>query len=370
MPKPRINVWLLPLAWIYGVGVWLRNWLFERGYLRQQAFDVPVISVGNLAVGGTGKTPHVEYLLRLLSPHYACGVLSRGYKRSTTGHVEATAKSTAQTLGDEPYQMHVKYGRRGVRVAVNANRCAGIQRLLRARKNKAGEVIKPACEVVLLDDAYQHRYVKPGLSILLTGYSRPYYQDELLPAGRLREPAEESFRADIIIMTKCPRSLTPFHYAQLRNELGTNASQAVYFTTLAYGTPYPLYATTTLPLKKGDTVLVLAGIARPAGFIKAMKARYKVAKRLCFSDHHNFTPADVARINKALAGLPAGTRIITTEKDAVRLLTTKGLSAEVQQALWVQPIEVEFLDNGQQAFNTQITDYVRKNQSHGRLAQG
>lgn len=369
MPKPHINRWLTPFAWLYGLGVWLRNWLFEHGYLEQRSYDVPVICVGNIAVGGTGKTPHVEYLLRLLMPHYGCAVLSRGYKRSTTGHVEATRKSTAQTLGDEPYQMHQKFATKGVRVAVNADRRAGIAQLMRPRKNKAKVVVKPAAEVIILDDAYQHRYVKAGLSILLTDYNRPYYQDALLPAGRLREPAVESYRADIIIMTKCPRTLKAFHFAQLRHELGTHAAQTVYFTTFAYGRPYPLYATTGYALELGDKVMVIAGIARPRGFIKAMKSRYKVVKSLRFSDHHNFTAADVARINAAFAAQPTGTRIITTEKDAVRLLTTKGLSPEVCEALWVQPIEVEFLENGQQAFNTQLTDYVRKNQPHGRVAK-
>lgn len=368
MAKPKINSWLLPFAWLYGLGVWLRNWLFEHGWLEQRTYPLPIIAVGNLTVGGTGKTPHVEYLLQLLSPLYVCAVLSRGYKRTTKGHVEATHKSTALTLGDEPYQMHLKFRDKGVRVAVNADRRAGIERLLRPRKHKSGRIIKSAAEVIVLDDAFQHRYVKPGLSILLTDYNRLYYEDALLPAGRLREPAIESDRADIIIVTKCPRTLNAFHLTQLRNELGTNASQMVYFTTFAYGTPYPLYADQSTPLQQEDTVLVLAGIARPAGFIKAMKGRYHVVKSLCFADHHNFSKADVARINSTLAHLPQGTRIITTEKDAVRLIATSGLSTEVQAALWVQPIVVEFLDNGQQSFNTKIIDYVRKNQSHGRLA--
>ena len=196
----KINEWLLPLSWIYGLGVRLRNFMFDIGLLKSQSFDVPVVSVGNITVGGTGKTPHVEYLIQLLDPYIKVAVLSRGYKRKSKGFIIADENSTVRLIGDEPMQMKRKY--RGITVAVDRKRVNGI------RKLTDGTTVKDI-DVVLLDDAFQHRYVKPGINILLVDYHRLIIYDKLLPAGRLREPLNGKNRADIVIITKCPRYLKP-----------------------------------------------------------------------------------------------------------------------------------------------------------------
>lgn len=202
----KINRWLRPLSSLYGLGVELRNQLFELNILKSRSFTTPVISVGNITVGGTGKTPHVEYLVRLLSKEAKVAVLSRGYKRKTHGYQLADKDSTMRDIGDEPYQMKLKFP--NIEVAVDANRCEGIDHLINDEQTKDTDVI-------ILDDAYQHRYVKPGINILLVDYHRLIIYDELLPSGRLREPIESKKRADIVIITKCPDSLNPIDYRVL-----------------------------------------------------------------------------------------------------------------------------------------------------------
>ena len=202
----KVNEWLLPLSWIYGAGVGLRNQLFEMGILKSKSFNMPVISVGNITVGGTGKTPHVEYLIRLLKDKAKVAVLSRGYKRKTSGFVLADENSRMTDIGDEPYQMHQKYP--DIYVAVDKNRRHGIEMF-------TDKVAAPDVDVVLLDDAFQHRYVKPGINILLIDYHRLIIYDKLLPAGRLREPKEGKSRADFVIITKCPQDLKPMEYRVL-----------------------------------------------------------------------------------------------------------------------------------------------------------
>lgn len=199
----KINYRLLPLSWIYGAAVRLRNTLFEVGILKSRAFDIPMISVGNITIGGTGKTPHVEYLVRLLKDRFNVAVLSRGYKRKSRGFVLAGADSTVRDIGDEPYQMKTKFP--GITVAVDKDRCHGVDRL--TDDNTAEDI-----DVILLDDAFQHRYVKPGINILLVDYHRLIIYDKLLPAGRLREPLSGKNRADIVIVTKCPKGLKPMEF--------------------------------------------------------------------------------------------------------------------------------------------------------------
>ena len=199
----KINEWMLPLSWLYGLGVRLRNQLFELGILKSRSFDIPVISVGNITVGGSGKTPHVEYLIRLLKSNSKVAVLSRGYKRKSKGYVLAGKDTRMRDIGDEPYQMKTKFP--DIHVAVDKSRCHGIDMLT------SGEATKDT-DVILLDDAFQHRYVKPGINILLVDYHRLIIYDKLLPAGRLREPQKGKSRADIVIITKCPKDLKPMEY--------------------------------------------------------------------------------------------------------------------------------------------------------------
>ena len=217
----KIHKWLYPVSWIYGAVVTVRNKLFDWGFLRSKSFDVPVICIGNLSVGGTGKTPHTEYLIKLLRNSYHVAVLSRGYKRHSRGYVLATSQSTAHSIGDEPYQMYTKFP--SVTLAVDENRCHGIEQLLAIKE--------PPIEVVLLDDAFQHRYVKPGLSILLTDYHRLFCDDTLLPAGRLRESVNGKNRAQIVIVTKCPQDIKPIDYNIITKRLNLYPYQQLYFSS-------------------------------------------------------------------------------------------------------------------------------------------
>ncbi|MBF1073980.1 MAG: tetraacyldisaccharide 4'-kinase, partial [Prevotellaceae bacterium] len=257
----KINRWLLPLSWLYGLAVSLRNELFALGILKERSFSIPVISVGNITVGGSGKTPHVEYLIRLLQDYIKVGVLSRGYKRKSHGYVLADDNSTMRDLGDEPYQIKQKF--HDIYVAVDKNRCNGITRLTH---DKATSNVG----VILLDDAFQHRYVKPGLNILLVDYHRLIIYDRLLPAGRLREPLNGKQRADIVIITKCPRDLKPMEFRILTKAMDLFPYQQLFFTTIDYGTPQALFSDKTTSLNKYN-VLLVTGIASPEQMENDMK---------------------------------------------------------------------------------------------------
>lgn len=358
----KINEWLLPLSWLYGLGVRLRNQLFELGVLKQHAFNIPVISVGNITVGGSGKTPHVEYLVRLLHHVVKVGVLSRGYKRKTRGYLLADDTMTAADIGDEPCQMKQKFD--DIYVAVDADRVRGIGHLTHdAATNDVG--------VILLDDAFQHRYVKPGINILLVDYHRLIIYDKLLPAGRLREPKEGKNRADIVIVTKCPKELKPMEFRVLTKAMDLYPYQQLYFTTLDYADPVPLYGGPTVPLATmaGGHTLLVTGIASPKQMTADLVARGLRLKALTFADHHAFTPKDAARINTAFASMPSPKTIITTEKDAARLRSVEGLSEEVRRHLYVLPVKIRFMLGQEENFNEKIISYVRKNSRNSILAK-
>ena len=359
----KINRWLRPLSFLYGLGVELRSQLFELNILKSRSFTTPVISVGNITVGGTGKTPHVEYLVRLLSKEAKVAVLSRGYKRKTHGYQLADKDSTMRDIGDEPYQMKLKFP--NIEVAVDANRCEGIDHLINDEQTKDTDVI-------ILDDAYQHRYVKPGINILLVDYHRLIIYDELLPSGRLREPIESKKRADIVIITKCPDSLNPIDYRVLTKAMKLYAYQSLFFTSLHYGAPYLLFGgdETRVPKKQNSDVLLLTGIASPEQMIDDVQPNVKSLKPLTFPDHHAFSPRDIEKINNAFAAMPQESRVIlTTEKDAARLRNVSGLSEEVKQRLLVLPVEVKFMLDGEEIFNDKIKSYVRKNSRNSILVK-
>ena len=359
----KINRWLRPLSSLYGLGVELRSQLFELNILKSRSFTTPVISVGNITVGGTGKTPHVEYLVRLLSNEAKVAVLSRGYKRKTHGYQLADKDSTMRDIGDEPYQMKLKFP--NIEVAVDANRCEGIDHLINDEQTKDTDVI-------ILDDAYQHRYVKPGINILLVDYHRLIIYDELLPSGRLREPIESKKRADIVIITKCPDSLNPIDYRVLTKAMKLYAYQSLFFTSLHYGAPYLLFGgdETRVPKKQNSDVLLLTGIASPEQMIDDVQPNVKSLKPLTFPDHHAFSPRDIEKINNAFAAMPQESRVIlTTEKDAARLRNVSGLSEDVKQRLLVLPVEVKFMLDGEEIFNDKIKSYVRKNSRNSILVK-
>ena len=353
----KIHSSLLPLSFLYGMGVRFRNMLFDTGILESRSFPIPVISVGNITVGGAGKTPHVEYLIRLLCETKRVSVLSRGYKRRTKGYLLASSSPTSLELGDEPYQMYLKYGRQ-VHVAVSANRCEGIERLCSDPETKDTDVI-------LLDDAFQHRYVKPGVNILLVDYHRLIVYDKLLPAGRLREPKDGKRRADIVIVTKCPPDLRPMDFRVITKALNLYPYQKLFFTTIEYGDLIPLFSNSrSLALSEITSdyeVLVLSGIASPQHLLCDIQKHTENVIPMTFRDHHLFTPKDIARINNTFDSLSSKRIIITTEKDAARLVGLDGLSDDVRNHIYALPIKTTFLLEQQEQFDEFILSYVLKN---------
>lgn len=361
----KIHKYLLPLSFLYGLGVRIRNMLFDMDILKSRSFTMPVISVGNITVGGAGKTPHVEYLVRLLQDRVRVAVLSRGYKRRTKGYFLAGANVTAREIGDEPYQMYSKYGK-NIYVAVNANRCEGIDRL---RYDKATS----DTDVVLLDDAYQHRYVKPGINILLVDYHRLIVYDKLLPAGCLREPKEGKRRADIVIVTKCPKDLRPMDFRVITKAMDLYPYQKLFFTTLVYKDIKPVFSETLnfslRDLTPEHNILVLTGIASPQHLLLDLQKYTQNITPMSYSDHHHFTPKDIARINNSFDAMPKKRIIITTEKDAARLINIDGLSDDVRQHMYSLPIEISFmLEQGEQ-FDEFILSYVHKNSKNSILSR-
>lgn len=332
----HINYWLMPFAWLYGLAVSIRNLMYDLGVRKPQSFPLPVICVGNITVGGTGKTPHTEYLIRLLSHSHQVAVLSRGYKRKSKGYVLATPSTPMPQIGDEPFQMKHKFPH--IHMAVDKDRCHGIQQLMDAQ-------VHPSTDVVILDDAFQHRKVKAGLNIVLMDYHRLIYFDRLLPAGRLREPISGLTRADIVIVTKCPRYITPMDCRGIERSLNLEYRQKIFFTTYRYPD--------TLSHMKGKPLLV-TGIASPQQIEYDMSRLIPDFEMMTFPDHHAFTEKDIEQIKQRAAGRT----ILTTEKDATRL---HGLT-NVETI----PIEVEFLYNKKKDFDNIITSYVKTNSRKSR----
>ncbi len=355
---------LAPLAWLYGVIVWFRNRLFDWNILSSESFDVPVISVGNITVGGTGKTPHIEHLIRTFSDaSYRVAVLSRGYKRHTRGFKLVTMTSTAAEVGDEPLQIKHKFST--VTVAVDANRRRGIRKLTEQTHG---------IDIVLLDDAYQHRYVTPSTSILLTSYERMIYADKLLPVGRLREPVVEKSRANIVIVTKCPETLKPIDYRLLAKHLNLYPYQSLYFTGLHYDelkAVFPTENPTRVTVEQlrdtpGETLLV-AGIASPGLFAEYI-SRFTPHTRLwSFGDHHEFTSRELRKIEKWIAtSVESGGRghVIVTEKDAARLLDCPRVPSLLKSHLYYLPLRIHFMLEQETAFNNQIKESVVRFRRH------
>lgn len=359
----KINEWLLPISWLYGLGVRLRNRMFDLGVLKSRSFDIPVISVGNITVGGSGKTPHVEYLINLLREKVKVAVLSRGYKRKSRGYVLAGPDTPMRMIGDEPFQMAQKFP--DVHVAVNHSRCKGIERITSDNETQDTDVI-------ILDDAFQHRYVKPGINILLVDYHRLIIYDKLLPAGRLREPQSGKSRADIVIVTKCPEDLRPMDFRVITRAMDLYPYQTLYFTTLEYE---PLKAVFGKGTKSLDTlgkdcnILLLTGIASPAQMILDLKKYSGNITPLTFPDHHQFNSSDIRQLNDTFGAMKGPKIIITTEKDKSRLLDTEGMTDEVRHALYELPIRIKFMPGQEEEFNSKIIGYVRKNSRNSILAK-
>jgi tetraacyldisaccharide 4'-kinase len=335
----------LPFSLLYGMLVWCRNKAFDWGVNKSTSFDSPLISIGNLSVGGSGKTPHVEYLVRLLQETYSLAILSRGYGRKTKGYRFVSATDDARKVGDEPLQYAKKFS--AVKVAVQEDRVKGLKRLQ--------EEHDP--EVMILDDAYQHRWVKPGLNILLTTYSRLYINDYLFPVGRLRESARNAKRADIIIVTKSPRPLLPLDEHRLRDQLAPLPHQKLYFSYLEYAAPVHVFTQEEVSLKEKQ-VLLLTGIADPEPIKDYLIGKVELSAHMEYKDHHNFSKKDVKKILAKWKQLDSSEKLLlTTEKDAGRLLEFEDMLADLP--ICYLPVQVKF--HGGDEFDKQLLEYVEEN---------
>lgn len=336
---------LLPISLLYWVVIIVRNWLYDKGYLSSSSFNFPLIGIGNLAVGGTGKTPMTEYLVRLLKERYRVATLSRGYKRKTTGFGLAGSGTTALEIGDEPMLFHQKFP--DIAVAVGEERLVAIPQLLHDR---------PETEVILLDDVLQHRQVNPGLKILLTEYSNLYTRDFMLPAGDLRDVRHSARRADCLVVTKCPPDLSLEKAASIRKELRPRMHQQVFFTSLAYGALYRLgNAGDHRSLSDDLNVLLISGIANPKPLRQLLTARVASYEWMDYPDHHIFTMDDLADIKKQFAAMQQPAILLTTEKDAVRL--EKFQSELSKLPFFVIPVQPQFLWD-EDRFQEQILQFV------------
>lgn len=348
---------LLPLSKIYGFAVGVRNLMFKWHILKQREFPVPVVVVGNISAGGTGKTPHTEYVIDLLRYKYHIGMLSRGYKRKTKGFVLATSRSTPLDIGDEPYQIYQKFGR-DISVAVCEDRCTGIEELLR---------LDPRINLIVLDDAFQHRYVKPTVSIVLTEFNNPVFFDKLLPLGRLREPAKAIYRADMVVVTKCPPQLKAIEYRIFKNNLKLFPYQKLFFSRFNYTSLRPLFpdirkdAPHMSWLGPDDTVLVLSGIANPKPLVRYLKGFKASIKVKVFPDHHNFNRKDLDAITKRFNELEGKQKIIvTTEKDAVRLINNPYFPHKLKPYIFYQPVDVTFDPMNVDSFDLELQKMLLK----------
>lgn len=350
---PLISV---PLSWLYGMVIHIRHKLFDLKILRSEEFDIPVVCIGNLTVGGTGKTPVAELLIERFSEHYRVGVLSRGYRRRTKGFVLSTSASSARTIGDEPRQMKLKYP--SVPVAVCEKRAEGIRLLRKAH---------PEIELIILDDAFQHRYVEPWVNILLMDYNNPVYRDRLLPWGRLRDTRSQIHRANFVLVTKCPDDLNPLDMRIVINSLGLFPYQSLYFTRMRQGEVTPLFADRAVgKVREGDPVIAMSGIANPVPLLESLRKRFDVVAELTFDDHHTYRISDMRRLEALFAAYPDAV-VLTTEKDAVKLTNRKKVPEAVQQRLYYVPIHVSFVADSESEFLRQLELYVRTNQKYSLL---
>lgn len=358
-----VKILVSPIALLYWIGVSIRNRMFDLGILNSQKFEnVTVISIGNITMGGTGKTPFTEYLVRTLKDNANVAILSRGYKRKTKGFVLATNESTAREIGDEPYQMKQKFP--DVAVAVDAKRKRGIDRMM--------EELSPKPDVFILDDAFQHRYVNPDLAVLLIDYNALITKDHIFPIGMLREPLSAKDRANIVVVTKCPPTIKPIDMRILGKEMNLYPYQNLYFTTISYDEMVKLF-------KNGDelkhdeikdyTALVISGIAKPELFEDYVKGLTKDTEIMRFSDHHEFSKRNYKKIKETFDGIGNSKKIIiTTEKDAVRMKCDDIFPEELKPFIYYIPLKTTFV-NDEDKFNTSIRKHIDANKPHMRLSE-
>jgi tetraacyldisaccharide 4'-kinase len=349
-----LKIILLPLSYLYGIILFLRNKLFDWGILESTRFNVPIISVGNLNWGGTGKTPHIEYLIRLLKPTFYIATLSRGYGRKTTGFLIADTQSESHEVGDEPLQFKKKFP--NVRVAVDEKRVHGIHEILK---------LYPSIQSILLDDAFQHRYVTPGLSILLTDFNHLYCDDYVIPSGTLREFRTGAKRADIIIVTKCPQLPLPIERENIIQKIKPLPHQKVFFSCICYGEFMPINSNATIPFSKdyyferNYTILLFSGIANVQALEYYLTRKTNNVISVKFKDHHIFSVNDLIQVEKKFHEISSANKIIlTTEKDMMRLQQKDFSDVLSRLPVFFIPIEIQMNEQDKEAFNSSIISYI------------
>lgn len=345
----KLRFLLFPISIVYALVTMFRNWLYKVRLKRSFKFSIPIINVGNLSVGGTGKTPHTEYLIRLLKDSHHLATLSRGYGRKEFGFKIADENSTARQIGDEPLQFYKKYGNE-ITVAVESNRVKGVMDVC---------YNKEETNLVLLDDAYQHRSIQPGFNILLTDFSRPFYSDYILPVGDLRELRSGKKRADVIIVTKCPDSEL-INKSELINRIKPNSKQSVFFSRIVYEPVLTALSPNNSPLSRGENIILVTGIAKPNPLLNYLKKNYNILEHCKFNDHYQFKEKDIHDIHNLLVKFAdSDPMIVTTEKDAMRLVGSS-FEKEINQKPWFyQAITVEI--DEKEEFDAKILKYVQEN---------
>jgi tetraacyldisaccharide 4'-kinase len=362
---PTRNILLYPVSLIYGLITSLRNFLYDHGILSSAVFPVPLICVGNITVGGTGKTPHTEYLVDLLGKNFKVATLSRGYKRKTNDFRIASLDTTVSEIGDEPMQIFRKFPK--TLVTVDKKRVDGVRRILD---------IASDTEVIILDDAFQHRSLTPGLSILLSDFERPITKDHMLPYGNLREYKSNMRRADIILITKCPKNLNAIQRRLIVKEIGKAPYQNLYFTSLSYKAPLPVFNNekeeSYFDLTKctGCGIVLITGIANPKPLKEYLQKFFGEITELIYPDHYTYKDKDIAAITDAFNALRSPSRfLMTTEKDAVRLREFTNIEEHVRSVMFYVPVGITFLNDDKEEFDKLIIDYVRKNKQNIRISQ-
>jgi len=348
-----VKIILFPIACLYGLIIGLRNKLFDWRILSSRRFDIPIISVGNLSAGGTGKTPHTEYLAGLLKSNYKVAILSRGYRRKTKGFILATKEHTQIDIGDEPMQYLKKFT--DVGLAVDSNRRRGIKKLLDER---------PETEIILLDDAFQHRHVKPGKSILLTDYHHLYVNDYLLPTGMLRERAKGARRADMIVITKTPKVFSPITRRRLVKQINPRKHQRMFFSYVSYNDPVPLKLCQNQKpaAAKYSYIIMVAGVANSYPLQEYLRELCNELIVIDFKDHHQYTTNDLKKIVGEYQSIISKDKVIfTTEKDATRLDNQKFSSFLDMLPVYYVPVRIKFHDCDEVRFDKLILEYVQKN---------
>lgn len=331
---------LLPFSWIYGAVIYLRNRLYDWEIFKSKSFDIPLIVIGNIALGGTGKTPHTEYIIDLLKPNYRIAVLSRGYGRKTKGFILAHPNTSPEEIGDEPFQMYSKNPE--IHFAVCEDRITGINNLLK---------ISNPPQVILLDDAFQHRKIKAELNLVLTEFNRPFFKDYMIPTGRLRGNKKEIKRAQVIVVTKTPTETNLQEMSTFKENISATET---YFSSINYGTPKTFF------LNKSKTqitnkIIVVTGIANPKPFLNYLVENHEIIEHFSFRDHHQFSTTDVNNIiEKSLKFGNGQLSIVCTEKDYVKL---KKLTTDKDPFFYI-PISVKFLNNDQEKFDKKVLKYI------------